>query len=110
MTDQINFANLAGELVQIQAQQKQLEERAEFIKSLFRDNFELGTYDFGNVGIQVQPNRRLDEEKVRTQFPIVTYPAFWVQKPNGTLIKASIAPTLYEGLMSEVGKRKIIVK
>ena len=105
----IDVVALAAELATIQDRQKQLAERESAIKDVLRSLGE-GKHIAGNLSVVVSPNRRVDADKVKAAFPIVEFPHFYIQAPKLDTIKASIAPLMYENLMSPVGKAKVMVK
>lgn len=110
--DTDTVTQLASELAQVQARKKELEEREEYLKDTLRKLGE-GKHGAGALTVVVSPpNRALDEAKVKEALPITEFPHFYVQKPNSAVIKASIAPLLYESLMSipAGAKLKVSVK
>lgn len=107
--DTDTVTQLAAELASVQARKKELEEREEYLKDMLRKLGE-GKFTAGTLTVNIVPNRRLDEAKVRQALPIATFPELYVQKPNSEAIKAAIAPLAYKNLMSEVGKPKVSVK
>lgn len=101
-TQTIDIAQLAGELAQIQSQRKELEEREHSIKAQLR-SVGVGKHEAGPYTVAVSENKRLDEAKLKATYPIPDWPHFYIQKPNTKIIQGSIAPTLYQALMSPVG-------
>ena len=105
----VDVVALAAELANVLDAKKRLETREKDIKAMLRALGE-GTHEAGALKVIVSPNRRVSESRVKEHFPITEFPHFWKQSPNLDVIKASIAPLMYENLMSPVGDPKVTVK
>ena len=107
-TDQV--AALARDYRNLDLQKSLIEEQQENIRQRVRDLLDVGdSVDVDGKAVRVEPNRRFDPARAAAELPPDLLALCKVEKVDSAAARKVLPPSLYESLMSAVGKPRVVL-
>ena len=106
MTD---YETLVKEYVRLREQRDQLDQAMDGIKEQLR-GLDAGTHEIAGLQVVIAPNRRLDETRVTTLYPVSSHPELYTAKPDPKKVREELPPKVVDSLMREAGPARVTVK
>src|SRR5690606_29931330 len=105
----VNYQNLVKEYVQLRDQREQIDQAMDGIKEQLR-GLDAGTHTIAGLQVVIAPNRRLDETRVTTLYPVSSHPELYTAKPDPKKLREELPPKVVDSLMREAGPARVTVK